>query len=92
MDCFSDSLLVLLFWPIPKKTGLVFWIFSQTHQRIYDSMTDIWNQAQPQEDRVHLLLLSGFLSGTPLPSLVEAYAFIVAQVFKGPLEDVGFAD
>lgn len=94
--------LVLLFWPIPKKEGLVFWLFSQTHQRLYDPMTDVWNRAQPQEDRIHTLLLSGnalqrrllsgFLSGTPLPSLVEAYALIVAQVFKGPLEDVGFAD
>jgi ABC-type maltose transport system permease subunit len=37
-------------------------------------------------------MLSGFLSGTPLPDLVEAYAQIVAQAFKGPLEEVGFVD
>jgi hypothetical protein len=37
-------------------------------------------------------LLSGFLSGTPLPDLVEAYVQIVAQAFMGPLEDVGFVD
>ena len=55
-----------------------------------------------RQRRVHILLLSGnvlqrrllsgFLSGTPLPDLVEAYVQIVAQAFKGPLEDVGFVD
>jgi arabinosaccharide transport system substrate-binding protein len=94
--------LLLLLWPIPEKAGLEFWIFAKSHQRMYAPMTAVWNTAQPQEQQVHLLLLSGgalqrrllsgFLSGTPLPSLVEAYALIVAQAFKGPLEDVGFVD
>ena len=94
--------LTLLLWPIPNKEGLKFWIFAKSHQRMYTPMTAVWNTAQPQEHRVHLLLLSGgalqrrllsgFLAGTPLPSLVEAYALIVAQAFKGPLEDVGFVD
>jgi arabinosaccharide transport system substrate-binding protein len=94
--------LTLLLWPIPDKEGLKFWIFAKSHQRMYAPMTAVWNTAQPPEHRVHLLLLSGgalqrrllsgFLAGTPLPSLVEAYALIVAQAFKGPLEDVGFVD
>jgi arabinooligosaccharide transport system substrate-binding protein len=96
------SAVVLALWPIPQKEGLVFWIFAKSHQRMYDPMTAAWNTARPPAERVHVVLLSagalqrrllsGFLSGTPLPDLVEAYAQIVAQTFKGPLEDVGFVD
>jgi arabinosaccharide transport system substrate-binding protein len=96
------STIVLVLWPIPQKEGLVFWIFAKTHQRLYEPMTAAWNAAQPPADRVHIVLLSagalqrrllsGFLSGTPVPDLVEAYVQIVAQAFKGPLEDVGFVD
>jgi arabinosaccharide transport system substrate-binding protein len=96
------STIVLALWPIPRKEGLVFWIFAKSHQRLYDPMTAAWNSAQPPAQKVHLVLLSGgalqrrllsgFLSGTPLPDLVESYAQIVAQAFKGPLEDVGFVD
>jgi arabinosaccharide transport system substrate-binding protein len=80
----------------------VFWLFARNHQRLYDPITVAWNAAQPPADRVHLVLLSGaalqrrllsgFLSGTPLPDLVEAYVQLVAQAFQGPLEEVGFAD
>jgi arabinosaccharide transport system substrate-binding protein len=96
------STMVLVLWPLPPKTGLVFWLFAKSHQRLYDPMTAAWNTAQPPAQRVQLVLLSGgalqrrllsgFLSGTPVPDLVEAYAQIVAQAFKGPLEDVGFVD
>jgi arabinosaccharide transport system substrate-binding protein len=96
------SAIVLVLWPIPRKEGLVFWIFAKSHQRLYGPMTVAWNTVRQPSDRVHILLLSGgalqrrllsgFLSGTPLPDLVEAYAQIVAQAFKGPLEDVGFVD
>ena len=96
------SAIVLLLWPIPQKEGLVFWIFAKTHQRLYEPMTAAWNTTQPPEARVHMVLLSGnalqrrllsgFLSGTPVPDIVEAYAQIVTQAFKGPLEDVGFVD
>jgi arabinosaccharide transport system substrate-binding protein len=96
------SAIVLVLWPIPRKDGLAFWIFAKSHQRMYDPMTAAWNAAQPSPARVHIVLLSGnalqrrllsgFLSGTPVPDLVEAYAQIVAQAFKGPLEDVGFVD
>jgi arabinosaccharide transport system substrate-binding protein len=94
--------MVLVLWPIPPKEGLVFWIFARSHQRLYEPMTAVWNTARPPAQRVHIVLLSGnalqrrllsgFLSGTPLPALVEAYAQIVAQAFKGPLEEVGFVD
>jgi arabinosaccharide transport system substrate-binding protein len=96
------SSLVIALWSIPHPKGLVFWTFAKTHKRMYDPMTEVWNKAQEQADRVHILLLSGnalqrrllsgFLSNTPVPDLVEAYAQIVAQTFKGPLEDVGFVD
>jgi arabinosaccharide transport system substrate-binding protein len=96
------SAIVLVLWPIPQKEGLVFWIFAKSHQRLYDPMTAAWNTAQPPAQRVHIVLLSagalqrrllsGFLSGTPVPDLVEAYVQIVAQAFMGPLEDMGFVD
>jgi arabinosaccharide transport system substrate-binding protein len=94
--------MALVLWPISPKAGLEFWLFAKSHQRLYDPMTVAWNTTQPSAQSVHLVLLSGnalqrrllsgFLSGTPLPDLVEAYAQIVAQAFKGPLEDVGFVD
>src|SRR5262245_42898613 len=86
------SAIVLVLWPIPQKEGLVFWIFARNHQRLYDPMTVAWNSALPPAKRVHLVLLSGnalqrrllsgFLSGTPLPELVEAYVQLVTQAFK----------
>jgi arabinosaccharide transport system substrate-binding protein len=96
------SAVVFALWPIPQREGLVFWLFAKSHQRLYEPISAAWNATQQPADRVHILLLSGsalqrrllsgFLSGTPLPDLVEAYAQIVAQAFKGPLEDVGFVD
>lgn len=96
------SSIVLFLWPIPRKPGLVFWIFANTHKRLYEPMTAVWNKAQLPDNRVNILLLSGgalqrrllsgFLSDTPVPDLVEAYAQIVSQAFKGPLDDVGFVD
>ncbi len=96
------SAIMLVLWPIPPKEGLVFWTFAKSHQRLYDPMTAAWNAARPPAERVHIVLLSagalqrrllsGFLSGTPLPDLVETYVQIVAQAFMGPLEDVGFVD
>lgn len=96
------SSVVIALWAIPQHTGLAFWTFAKSHKRMYDPMTEVWNTAQQRDNRVHILLLSGgalqrrllsgFLSGTPLPDLVESYAQIVAQAFKGPLEDVGFVD
>jgi arabinosaccharide transport system substrate-binding protein len=96
------SAIVLVLWPIPQKEGLVFWIFARSHQRMYEPMTAAWNAERPPAERVHIVLLSGgalqrrllsgFLSGTPLPDLVEAYAQIVVQAFMGPLEEVGFVD
>ena len=96
------SSLIIVLWPIPKQEGLVFWTFAKSHKRIYDPMTQVWNKTQQQTDRVSILLLSGgalqrrllsgFLSDTPVPDLVEAHAQIVHQAFKGPLEHVGLTD
>lgn len=100
--CALLSSLVLMLWSIPPKEKLVLWTFAKSHKLMYDPMTEGWNRAHKPEDGVHILLLSGdalqrrllsgFLSDTPLPDLVEAYAQIVAQAFKGPLEQVGFID
>jgi arabinosaccharide transport system substrate-binding protein len=96
------STIVLALWPIPQRQGLVFWTFARSHQRLYEPMTAAWNAARPAEERVHVVLLSagalqrrllsGFLSETPVPDLVEAYVQIVAQAFTGPLAEVGFVD
>src|SRR5262245_7344035 len=83
------SAMVLVLWPIAQKDGLVFWIFARSHQRMYEPMTAAWNVERQPAERVHIVLLSGgalqrrllsgFLSRTPLPDLVEAYAQIVVQ-------------
>lgn len=96
------STIVLGLWPIPQREGLVFWTFAKSHQRLYEPITEAWNSEHQRDERVHIVLLSagalqrrlfsGFLSGTPVPDLVEAYVQIVAQAFMGPLEDVGFVD
>jgi len=97
------STIAICLWDIPKREGQPFWIFSKTHKLMYDPATEIWNKEhQPINEKVHLLLisggalqrrlLSGFMSGTPLPSLVEVHAQIAAQAFKGPLDNVGFLD
>ena len=100
--CALLSSVVLLLWSIPPREKLVLWTFAKSHKLMYDPMTEVWNRTHKAEEGVHILLLSGdalqrrllsgFLSDTPLPDLVEAYAQIVAQAFKGPLEQVGFVD
>ncbi len=97
------STVVVLSLPRMVLEGQTFWLFAKNHKQMYDPMTDEWNgQKMNPDDRVNILLLSGgalqrrllsgFLSGTPLPELVEVHAGIACQAFKGRPEDIGFAD
>jgi len=94
---------VVVSLPHTVPDGQTLWLFAKSHKLIYDPMTVEWNDRQTNSaDRVNILLLSagalqrrllsGFLSGTPLPDLVEVYSSIASQAFKGRPEDIGFAD
>ena len=52
------SSLVVALWSIPHKQGMVFWTFAKSHKLLYDPMTEVWNNAHEQKQRVHILLLS----------------------------------
>ncbi len=93
----------LVFSRVEKPEGQMFWTFSRNHAALYNPIAEAWNaEASSPPQRVNILLisgdalqrrlLSGFLSGTPVPDLVEVHQNIAAQTFKGPLEDVGFVD
>ena len=97
------STVVLFFMPVSHPAGLLFWTFARPHKQMYDPVTERWNASQTNSgSRVNILLLSGdalqrrllsgFLSGTPLPDLVEVYDSIASQAFKGRQQDIGFAD
>ncbi len=97
--CSSLALAVL---SVPERVGSEFWIFARNHQLIYDPVIAEWNAAHPPEQRVRPLifstqalerrLLSGFLSGTPLPALAEIETGMAGKFFSGPLDAVGFLD
>lgn len=97
------STIIMFSLPIKKQDGLLFWVFARNHKQMYDPITEEWNAQQTNiNNTVNILLLSGgalqrrlmsgFLSGTPLPDLVEVYSSIASQTFKGRREDIGFAD
>ncbi len=97
------SSVIILALPREHSDGMQFWLFAQNHKRMYDPMTVRWNADHTNKhEQVDILLLSGsalqrrllsgFLSGTPLPDLTEVYASIASQAFKGRVEDIGFTD
>lgn len=97
------SSLFIGWYRIPDSAGLQMWTFARNHMLLYEPVAKQWNERQPGEDRdvtVRLLssdalarrMLSGFMSGTPLPDLMEVLPQMAAQAFKGPLEAIGFAD
>ena len=94
---------VYLAWPVPVRAGRDFWIFS--HQRLGDYQRAIaeWNGTHhnPSEQvNVTLLhfyalerrLMAAATADAPVADLVEGERNLVARVFAGPLEDVGFVD
>ncbi len=98
----TTSALVLL-QPLRPRPGLTFWLFSPAHLAMYQPQIDRWNAAQASpEARIEPVvlhvgalerrLLSGFLSGTPLPDLVEVESAMAGSFFAGPPETIGFTD
>lgn len=91
----------VLLWPRPKRQGIEFWTFTQTHEIAYRPLVDAWNRDNP-DTAVHMLLLSGqalerrmlsaFRSDTPVADIMEVERTQVVQAFAGPLKDVGFVD
>jgi arabinosaccharide transport system substrate-binding protein len=87
--------------PKPARPDLLLWTFARPHMEMLGPVLAEWNAegGRPQSgalllttDALQRRLLSGFWSGTPLPDLVEVHAGIAAQVFRGPVDDIGFLD
>lgn len=91
---------VALIQPKPP-VGLPFWVFADTHFKVYSVIAAEWTQRHPDHP-VHVLqltnpalerrMLSGFLAGTPVADIIAAERPVAAKAFVGPLEDVGFVD
>ncbi len=86
---------------VAPPAGLSFWAFARNHLEAYNPMVAEWNRKHPEMAfRTSLIvpaalqrrLLSGFLSGTPVPDVVEIERSIVGSVFGGPEEDIGLID
>jgi arabinosaccharide transport system substrate-binding protein len=97
------SSIAISLWPIHPRQGEIFWTFSLDHAVTYDTAIRHWNNAQPNsQTRVNAYVIgtgalgrrlqSGFLSGTPVPDLVEVESSMVSNFFSGPLDAVGFTD
>ncbi len=94
------SAIAVMFWPIPHREGLQFWIFSYSHETLYDGKVEKWNLHQQPQVNMSLLsnealqqrMLASFLTDTPAADLIEVERNFVPQVFTGPIEDVGFVD
>jgi arabinosaccharide transport system substrate-binding protein len=88
---------VLLRGGADREDALSMWVFSPTHQSLYEAYL-----AEHPEDRVDLRLMSipaierrmmsGFFSGLPTADLIEAERAVVGRAFTGPIEAVGFLD
>jgi len=94
---------VFLAWPVSPGIGRDFWIFS--HQRLGDYRQAVaqWNGVhRDPSDQVNVTLLHFYAlerrlmaaatADAPVADLVEAERNLMARVFAGPLEDVGFVD
>jgi arabinosaccharide transport system substrate-binding protein len=101
LACLSS--IALFFIKDPKPEGQAFWLFSKHHQQMYEPYVLQWNnQATETKPPVNLTvistqalerrLLSGFLSDTPVPDLVEVEIGMAARFFAGPEEAIGFID
>ncbi|WP_082782609.1 ABC transporter substrate-binding protein [Cephaloticoccus capnophilus] len=99
---------VLVAWlPKREAAGIVFWLTSGRHEVAYQPVVAQWNEAsrarrfgsQPSLAMTRManrsfeqLMLSGFLSGTPVADLLESSDDTIPRAFLGPVEQVGFVD
>ncbi|MBI2498297.1 MAG: extracellular solute-binding protein [Opitutae bacterium] len=81
--------------------GMPFWVYSDTHFKIYQPLVAEWNRHHPDQQvaisQLHLnalerRMLSGFLAGTPVSDIMAVERPMAAKTFTGPLESVGFID
>lgn len=95
-----SSLLVVL-PPRVKREGYTMWYTSRNHARAYEPFLEQWNAEHPDKrfhfsmftvQAIERRMMSGFLSGTPVPELVEIPVATAAQAFRGPEEDIGLVD
>lgn len=87
--------------PAPPSDGASLWTFNRPRALQYQATAAAWRQHDATDHlRVVLMdvramerrMLSGFLSGTPLPDLIECERLHASRTFIGPLSAVGFAD
>ncbi len=95
------SVIIALFLPRTKATGIPFWVTAEPHFNAYKPFVRDWNERHPDQ-RINLMLLqayalerrmlSGFLADTPIADLIEPNLSVASKAFAGPLESVGFRD
>ncbi|MEM9373594.1 MAG: hypothetical protein AAGA55_08105, partial [Planctomycetota bacterium] len=76
------------------------WVFSPTHQNLYQPMLERAGSRIEQPLEMSLMsipaierkMMSGFFSGLPTADLIECERGIVGRAFTGPPESVGFLD
>lgn len=97
------SSIVYLSWPVPRRTGREFWLFSPPNLGHYQSAAARWNERHVDPaDHLNLVLIhyqamerrlvAAFTAGAPVADLVETESMLMARVFEGPLNDIGFVD
>ncbi|HEY8965172.1 MAG TPA: extracellular solute-binding protein, partial [Candidatus Methylacidiphilales bacterium] len=94
------SAAVVVLRPAPDAAHREFWLFSRTHQALYETRLAAWNATHGTPLLPVILssvvlerrIQSAFYSGTPAADLVEVERRTVPPLFSGPLADVGFAD
>lgn len=86
----------------PRVTdGVSFWVFSESHFKVYQPLVADWNRREPARavaiSQIHIRALerrvtSGFLAATPVADILAVERPLAAKAFIGPLESVGFLD
>ena len=88
---------------LPEKVvdGLPFWLTATAHRAAYVELVAEWNEEKPDKKigmtqlhsrALERRMLSGFLSGTPVADIIEAGIGVVAKVFLGTVNEIGFVD
>ncbi|MDF3130144.1 extracellular solute-binding protein [Kiritimatiellaeota bacterium B1221] len=81
----------------PQEEGLEFWMFAKNHYVMYQEEFEKAKDPKVNGDLIaygamERRLLSGVLSDTPVPDLVEVQLTMASRFFSGPIEAVGFTD
>jgi len=95
-----SSLYVFMFSRVKDDEGMVLWTFGTNHIPLYEVVMEEWNQTEPVKASAKLLdqhaikrrVASSFYFQLPVADLVEVNPQIVASLFAGPVDGVGFYD